>query len=261
MLVYLLALGAPADPAPPASWAAWLAPAARQWRNVEGVPHLAFPPMFGHQYSHIWADFRGIRDSFGRAHGLDYFENSRRAAFAQRAYAIRNPMGWRGYGSDQWGLTACDGPADVALRTGGAERRFRSYAARGPGDYDDGTIAPTAAGGSIPFAPEICIPALAAMARRHGAELYGDYGFADSFNPSFDDPSVPTRHGRVVRGKGWYDSDRLGIDQGPILAMIENYRSGLVWRVMREDPVLRRGLLRAGFTGGWLRGLPRTGMI
>ncbi|MEA3004104.1 MAG: hypothetical protein QOH81_2892 [Sphingomonadales bacterium] len=252
MLVYLLALGAPADPAPPESWAAWLAPAAGKWRAWEGVPHLVFPPMFGHQYSHIWVDFRGIRDSFGRAHGLDYFENSRRATLAQRAYAIRNPMGWRGYGPDQWGLTACDGPADIVLRTGGRERNFHSYSARGPGEFDDGTIAPTAAGGSVPFAPEICVPALEAMARRHGPELYGAYGFADAFNPSFDDPSVPTRHGRVVRGKGWYDSDRLGIDQGPILAMIENHRSNLVWRVMREDPIIRRGLQRAGFTGGWL---------
>jgi hypothetical protein len=104
----------------------------------------------------------------------------------------------------------------------------------------------------VPFAPEICVPALEAMARRHGSLLYGDYGFADAFNPSFADAGVPARRGRVVPGKGWYDDDRLGIDQGPILAMIENYRSGLVWRVMRQDPIIRRGLARAGFTGGWL---------
>jgi len=254
MLLYVLALGARQSPAPEGSWSAWLAPAAGQWRAVEGIPHLPFPPLFGHQYSHIWVDFRGVRDSFCRAHDIDYFENSRRATLAQRAYAIRNPMGWTGYGADQWGLTACDGPADAELVIAGRKRSFRSYSARGPGEYDDGTIAPTAAGGSVPFAPEICIPALQAMAYRHGEALYGPLGFADSFNPSFADPALPARHGRVIPGKGWYDTDRLGIDQGPILAMIENHRSGLVWNVMRGDPVIARGLKRAGFTGGWLAG-------
>lgn len=248
MLVYILALGTGGRPAPAESWGAWLATAEPHWKSVEGIMHLAFPPLFGHQYSHVWIDFRGIRDAFCRAHGLDYFENSRRAVRAQHAYAIRNPMGWKGYGPLQWGLTACDGPADVTL----AGRAYRSYAARGPGEFDDGTIAPTAAGGSVPFAPEICIPTLEAMAHRHGAALYGPHGFADAFNPSFEDTSQPTRHGRVLAGRGWYDDDRLGIDQGPILAMIENHRSGLLWRLMRDEPVIRRGLVRAGFTGGWL---------
>lgn len=253
MLVYILALGAAEKPAPPASWSAWLANAPAHWRTVEGVTHLAFPPLFGHQYSHVWVDFRGIRDSFCRAHDLDYFENSRRAVRAQHGYAMRNPMGWKGYGPLQWGLTACDGPTDGTLGEGAAQRRFSSYAARGPGEFDDGTIAPTAAGGSVPFAPEICVPTLDAMARRHGAALYDRYGFADAFNPSFDAADAPLRHGRVVPGRGWYDSDRLGIDQGPILAMIENYRSGLLWKLMRDEPVIRRGLARAGFTGGWLQ--------
>ncbi|HEX4737082.1 MAG TPA: glucoamylase family protein [Allosphingosinicella sp.] len=252
MLIYILALGAARDPAPPASWAGWLATAPSAWRAAEGIPHLAFPPLFGHQYSHVWIDFRDIRDSFCRAHDIDYFENSRRAVRAQHAYAIRNPMGWKGYGPLQWGLTACDGPADVTLGSGADRRQFRSYAARGPGEYDDGTLSPTAVGGSVPFAPGLCIATLEAMARRHGSALYDGYGFADAFNPSFDDPNVPTRQGRVIPGRGWYDRDRLGIDQGPILAMIENYRSGLVWKLMRDEPVIRRGLARAGFTGGWL---------
>jgi hypothetical protein len=105
----------------------------------------------------------------------------------------------------------------------------------------------------MPFAPEICAPTLEAMAQRHGPALYGRYGFADAFNPSFDAPDAPMRHGRVLPGRGWYDTDRLGIDQGPILAMIENQRSGLVWRLMRDEPAIRRGLARAGFTGGWLQ--------
>lgn len=121
---------------------------------------------------------------------------------------------------------------------------------------EDGTIAPTAAGGSIAFAPEIVLPALVEMKRRYGDALYGEYGFVDAFNPSFDfDVAVP--QGRVVRGVGWFDTDYLAIDQGPIVGMIENYRSGLVWRVMRRDPDLRRGLERAGFTGGWLASTAR----
>src|SRR5207342_3582887 len=108
------------------------------------------------------------------------------------------------------------------------------------------TLAPTAAGGSVPFAPEVALPALLAMRQRYGAPLYGEYGFLDAFNPTFRF-DVPVHHGRVVPGVGWFDTDYLGIDQGPILEMIENYRSGLVWRVMRNDPYLRRGLSRAGF--------------
>jgi hypothetical protein len=140
----------------------------------------------------------------------------------------------------------------VTLRLGGRERQFRTYAGRGVDHNDDGTVAPTAVGGSVPFAPELCIPALRTMRRNHGTNLYGRYGFRDALNPSFTDRSVPITQGRVVPGKGWYDTDYLGIDQGPILAMIENHRSGLVWQVMRGDPHLRRGLERAGFAGGWL---------
>jgi len=252
MLVYVLALGAPDNPAPPEAWAAWSAGLPGHWGEEGGQTFVRFPPLFGHQYSHVWVDFRNIRDAFMREKGIDYFENSRRATLAQHAYARANPMGWRGYGARLWGLTACDGPADVTLTLDGRSRTFRSYAARGPGQFDDGTVAPTAAGGSVPFAPELCIPALRAMREDHGADLYGHFGCRDALNPSFDAPSAPQLHGRVVPGRGWYDNDHLGIDQGPILAMIENHRTGLVWEVMRGDPHVRRGLERAGFTGGWL---------
>ena len=254
MLVYILALGASENALPPESWAAWSATLDQHWGREFGQDHVRFPPMFGHQYSHVWVDFRGIRDEFMRAKGMDYFENSRRATLAQIAYAQANPMGWRGYGSRLWGLSACDGPADTSRTIGGQTRLFRTYAGRGVGGFDDGTIAPTAAGGSVPFAPELCIPALAAMRGDHGAYLYGDYGFFDALNPSFAEGAGPVGQGRVVPGRGWYDTDHLGIDQGPILAMIENYRSGLVWQVMRGNPHIRRGLERAGFTGGWLGG-------
>ena len=252
MLVYILALGAPEHGLAPESWRLWSQGLPELWGREFGQDHISYQPMFWHQYGHIWVDFRGIQDDFMRSKGIDYFENSRRATLAQAAYASANPMGWRGYGRDLWGLTACDGPADVTLAIGGRERQFRSYAARGPGHNDDGTVAPTAAGGSLAFAPEICIPTLKAMRRDHGADLYGRYGFLDALNPTFTNRSVPLTHGRIVPGKGWYDTDYLGIDQGPILAMIENHRSGLVWQVMRGDPHLRRGLERAGFAGGWL---------
>jgi hypothetical protein len=251
MLVYIVGLGSPTHALEAASWDAWAKGLSEDWGRESGQEFVRFPPLFGHQYSHVWVDFRGIRDAFMRSKGLDYFENSRRATLAQHAYAVENPMGWRGYGRNLWGLTACDGPADVTLQLGGRSRTFRSYAARGAREHDDGTIAPTAAGGSVPFAPEICIPALMAMRRDHGSDLYGQYGFFDSLNPSFTAPAK-LRHGRIVPGKGWYDTDYLGIDQGPILAMIENHRSGLVWKILRGNPHIRRGLELAGFTGGWL---------
>jgi hypothetical protein len=252
MIVYLLALGSPSHPVEPAAWEEWTS--RYRWIELEGYEHLGFAPLFGHQYSHVWVDFRGLQDAPMRARGIDYFENSRRATLAQRAWAIANPRGWEGLGADVWGVTACDGPADVELPVAGELRRFWTYAGRGvgPGHHvDDGTLAPTAAGGSVPFAPEVAIPALEAMRQRYGEHLWGTYGFFDAFNPTFDF-TVPVVHGAVVPGVGWFDDDYLGIDQGPILAMIENYRSGLVWRVVRRDPNLRRGLERAGFTGGWL---------
>jgi hypothetical protein len=147
---------------------------------------------------------------------------------------------------------------DVTLRIDGRSRTFHTYWARSVSPQelnDDGTVAPTAAAGSIAFAPEIVLPALRAMRDRFGEPLYGRYGFVDAFNPTFD-VDVKPQHGRVVRGLGWFDTDYLGIDQGPIVAMIENYRSGLVWRVMRRNPHVRRGLERAGFSGGWLETRP-----
>lgn len=149
MIVYLMALGAPERPIDPAGWAGWSAGLPLHWGQEQGRELVRFPPLFGHQYSHIWYDFRGIRDAFMRGKGIDYFENSRRATLAQYDYARANPLGWRGYGRDLWGLTACDGPADVTLTIDGRPRTFRSYAARGPGQFDDGTVAPTAAGGSV----------------------------------------------------------------------------------------------------------------
>jgi hypothetical protein len=254
MLLYILALGSPTHPVASDAWEEWVRGYAAAWDSVDGRRYLGFKPHFGHQYTHVWVDFRDILDPTMRRAGFDYLENSRRATYAQRAYAIANPMGWTGYGENVWGLTACDGSADTTQTVGGKKRQFRGYWARGAGGedgFDDGTIAPTAAAASIAFAPEIAIPAVTEMHRRYGAAIFGQYGFYDAFNPSFTF-AVPLTHGRLVPGAGWAATDYLAIDQGPIVAMIENYRSGLVWRVMRNNPHIRRGLARAGFTGGWL---------
>jgi hypothetical protein len=213
--------------------------------------------MFGHQYSHMFVDFRGVRDAFMRSKqaeipGFDYFQNSVRAVEAQRRYAIDNPRGWAGYSADVWGLTACDGPGDFKQVIAGREREFFSYSARGPGERDDGTLAPTAAMASMPFAPAEVAACLKAMKARYGAGIYTEFGFMDSFNPTLTERDGRLQHGRIVPGVGWVDGDYLGIDQGPIVIQIENHRSDAVWKHMRREPNVIRGLKRAGFTGGWL---------
>ena len=253
MILMILALGSPTYPVEPDVWTTYTS--SNTWGTFYGQQHVGFAPLFGHQYSHIFIDFRGIQDDYIGAHGIDYFENSRRATLAQRAYAMANSASWGGYGEDVWGLTASDGPVDAELPFKGSPRRFWTYAARGA-TYeevrDDGTIAPTAAGGSIPFTPAESIRALKTMRERYGAGIWGQYGFLDSFNPSFTFTSVAVRHGRVIPDLGWFDLDYLGIDQGPIVLMIENYNSELIWKHLRNNPYIITGLKRAGFTGGWL---------
>jgi hypothetical protein len=256
MLVYVLALGSPTHPVPTEAWNAWAA--TYQWGDYYGQTHVGFAPLFGHHYSHVWVDFRGIADDYMRGRGIDYFENSRRATYGQRGYAIANPNDWDGYGANVFGLSASDGPLDVTLPLRGRPRRFFTYAARGASFTevrDDGTLAPTAAAGSLPFAPEIVGPALVAMRERYG-DAFGQYGFLDAFNPSWQWATPVPQHGHYVVGKGWFDTDYLGIDQGPILAMIANYRTDLVWKYMRRSPYVIQGLRRAGFKGGWLDAAP-----
>lgn len=255
MLLYILALGSPTSAVDPAAWQAYTS--TYRWGSYYGWEHVGFAPLFGHVYSHVWIDFRGIQDDYMRRRGLDYFENSRRAVLAQRAYAENNPSLFVGYGREEWGLSACDGPADVTRPYRGRLVRFFSYAARGASHTevrDDGTITPHAAVSAIPFAPEVAIPTVRALYRNHGTHIVGQYGFLDAFNRSFTYTDVPLVHGRVISSFGWVDTDYLGIDQGPILVMLENYRSGLIWHLMRENLYVRQGLRRAGFGGGWLEG-------
>lgn len=254
MFIYILALGSPTHPVPANSWEAWTASYGPFWRGHGATRRLAFAPLFGHQFSHIWIDFRGIRDAVMREAGFDYFENSRRETYANRAYCAANPMGWRGYSRNLWGLSACDGPGNMELPYHGESRTFFGYAARGPTDEpdgrDDGTIAPTAALGSLPFAPEIVIPCAKTLMGQPG--LFDRFGFRDSFNPSFTYQGVKVETGTVDPRRGWLATDYLGLDQGPILLQAANYRDDFIWRYMRRVPAIRRGLAIAGFTGGWL---------
>ncbi len=236
MILYILALGSPTHPIPTEAWPAWTE--TYRWDDSDGFPRVAFDPLFGHQYSHVWIDFRKIQDAYMRGKGIDYFINSTRATYANRAYCVANPAKWAGYDAKVWGLTASDGPGDSPAGP------FRSYWARGagPDNRDDGTIAVTAAGGSVPFAPELTIPTLAHFQAQFGERLYGKYGFKDAFNLSFSAGNT----------QGWFSDDYVAIDQGPILLMIENYRSDHVWRLTRSSEYIRTGLARAGFAGGWL---------
>jgi hypothetical protein len=256
MFVNILALGSPTHPAAANLWDQWTAPYQRFWRGTGPTRRIAFAPFFPGQYSQIFIDFRGIRDQVMRQAGFDYFENSRRETYANRTYCIANPMRWRGYSRDVWGLAACDGPGDFQRPFNGKVRQFFGYSARGPIDEpdgrDDGTIAPSAALGALPFAPEIVIPCAEALLKQHGARIFRKYGFADSFNPSFRFTDAKLDTGSVDAQHGWVAKDYLGIDQGPILLQAANYRDEFVWRHMRRVPAIRRGLNRAGFTGGWL---------
>lgn len=247
--MYLLALGSPTHPIAKHAWTAWTS--SYRWHEPYGYAHVSFGPLFGHQYSHVWIDFRGIQDAYMKARGIDYFVNSTRATHANRAYCVANPSKWTGYDGLVWGLTASDGPTPLAEPNGG--RTFYNYWARGtdPEDLrDDGTIAPTAAGGSVPFAPEVAIPTLWNFRQRFGDRLYGEFGFKDAFNLSY--PQSESRP-----GGGWFDEQYVAIDQGPILLMIENYQTGFVWQLMMTAAPVRRGLTAAGFSGGWLASSPR----
>lgn len=218
MIMNILGLGSPTHAIQSPTWNAWTS--GYQWQTQYGQTYVIFPPLFGHQYSHCWIDFRNIQDAYMRGKGINYFENSRRATLAARAYAIANPRGHKGYGENVWGLTACDGP--------------NGYSARGapPAQNDDGTIAPTAAASSIPFTPQESIAAMRHMYDTYRAQLWTKYGFRDAFNLNVN----------------WWGPDVIGIDEGPIVLMIENYRTGKVWQRFMQNADIQRGLQKAGFT-------------
>ncbi len=242
LLLYLLGLGSPTHPLPDESYPAWTA--TYQWRKVYDHEYLYAGPLFIHQLSHVWVDFRGIQDEYMRGKSIDYFENSRRATYVQQQYAIHNPSQFEDYGDNCWGITASDGPGAATRKIKGKTRIFFGYLARGvPDGPDDGTIAPWAVVASLPFAPEIVLSVLRWFDDIK-LRAAGPYGFKATFNPTYEKKSA--------QAPLWVSPFHLGLNQGPIVLMIENYRSGLLWRLMRQCPYLVSGLRRAGFSGGWL---------
>ncbi len=232
LFLYIIAAGSDYGNARNA-YSKWLS--TYNWKEpFTGLAHVVFPPLFGHQYSHIFIDFKNLQDEYMKKKGIDYFENSKRAVFTQWKYAVLNPLGWKGYDSLTWGLTACDGPGPAFNFNG---KNFYWYTARGtsgPGLImnDDGTIAPTAAVSSIVFAPDLVIKTIFNLYSKYGEKgLWGKYGFVDSFNPTLN----------------WYDSDYLAIDQAPMILMIQNYKNGFVWKYVMQDSYIRKGLNILGF--------------
>jgi hypothetical protein len=241
ILLYALAMGSPTHPIHGDCYKAWTA--TYQWENLYDHDYLYAGPLFVHQFSHAWIDFRGIRDDFMCEKRSDYFENSRRAVLIQREYAQRNPHGFAGYEIDCWGLTACDGPSDELPDVSNEKRRLFGYAARGvPYGPDDGTLSAPSVLASLPFAPEIVLSDVRNMMTRYPEMLTAER-FASSFNPSLADAD----------GRAWFSAGHYGLDQGIVLLMIENHRSGLLWQLMRACPYIRSGLGCAGFRDGWLR--------
>ena len=230
MILYILAIGSPTHAIPGSAWNTWTS--GYVWATQRGQTYVLFPPLFGHQYSHCWIDFRGMQDAYMMGKGITYFENSRRATLAQQAYCIANPLNRTGYSDSLWGITAGDGPT--------------GYIARGapPTQNDDGTISPTAPASSIAFAPEICIPTLRNIYNAYHSQTWGSYGFSDAFNLTVN----------------WWDLDDLGIDQGPIVLMMENYLNGRIWGRFMQNADVLRGLQNAGFVAvagiGPLAGAP-----
>jgi hypothetical protein len=240
LILYLLALGSPTHPIPARCYDAWCS--SYEWKEIYGIEFLYAGPLFIHQMSHIWCDFRGVRDRFMRQHDCDYFENSRRATLVQQQYAIRNPLGFEHYGQWCWGITASDGPGQLTQKVDGIDRTFFDYVARGvPFGPDDGTIAPWAVAASLPFAPEIVEPTIAKLAALH-VRASDPYGFKASFNPAFHDVGSESP-------LGWVSKHHFGINEGPTVLMIENYRTGLIWSLMRRCRYLDVGMRIAGFSG------------
>ncbi|MDZ7288532.1 MAG: T9SS type A sorting domain-containing protein [candidate division KSB1 bacterium] len=221
MIVYLLALGSPTHAVPASTYHQGWASTYRRNRFYFGmilpVESLS-SSLFTYQYTHCWVDFRNKRDAYA-----DYFENSRIATLINRQYCI-SQAGTFGYSDSLWGLTACDGPGFPP---------FQGYAARGPFQSDDGTIAPTAALASMPFTPQESLAALVYMYHHHRDGLWGPYGFKDAFNLKAD--------------PDWFDPDYIGIDQGPIVIMIENYRSQLIWNLFMSNPEIQEAMKKAGY--------------
>ena len=189
--------------------------------------------------AHLWLDFRGIQDQFNKKAGFDYFENSKRATYIQRQYAVENPKHFADYGEYCWGLTASNGPGPSRRTINGIKRVFYNYKARGvPHGPDDGTISPWAVVASLPFAPDLVLDTIHHMIEKLGEQGLGKYGFQSSHNQTYS---------------GWVSPWKFGLNKGAGMIMIENHQSELVWELMKNCQYLQNGLRAAGFRGGWLQ--------
>ena len=212
MMMYLLGLGSMAHPLPADAWNSWK----RTTFEYEGLRYIgSYAPLFIHQYSQAWFDFRGKHDRYA-----DYFQNSVTATQAHVRFCEELGKQFPDYGSDLWGITASDSQYGYVVWGGPPEV--------GP---IDGTIVPSAAGGSLPFLPEAALRSLKSIRNRYGSHAWGRYGFVNAFNPQ----------------KGWYDSDVIALDTGITMLMAENLRNGFVWKTFMRNAEARRGLERAGF--------------
>jgi hypothetical protein len=222
LILYLLAIGSPTHPIPSETWDKIRRPI---W-SYDKYTCISSPPLFTHQYSHIWVDFRNKHDKYA-----DYFRSSVNATLANRQFCIDNKYNSLTYGENSWGLTACECPA--GYRAYGAPPGYASH---------DGTVAFTASGGSIPFAPQECISALRGMYEQYKDYVWGKYGFVDSFN----------------RDKNWYSDIVIGIDQGPILLMAENYLTGFVWKYFMKNEYIKKAMSGVGFKEGSMELVPES---
>jgi hypothetical protein len=242
-IVYVLGMGSPMHTLSAASFAGWTS--TYQWENLLGQDVLYSGPLFTHMFSHAWIDYRGIRDSFMREKHSDYFENSKRTIAIHREYGARNPRGYEGYDRDLWGITAGDGPGNRELRQSSRDRRFFGYMSRGaPYGPDDGTIAPWAMLATVAFDADIALRGTRHLLRAYPQVCTQDR-FCSGFNPTLAD-----------RGNTWLSDGWFGLDQGLLVMMIENHRSGLIWEITRGCELIRAGLEGAGFEGGWLSQTP-----
>jgi hypothetical protein len=245
MFLYVLALGSPTFPIREEGYRQFTD--SFRLRTLYDLETIFAGPLFIHQLSHCWIDFRDIDDDFTRRIGFNYFENSRRATLQQRRYAIENPRGFKAYGENFWGISACGGPGPADVVVDGRKIHFFDYIARGVGQGpDDGTISPWATVASLPFAPNEVSEFVKARYPDDGSGILP----ADCFEPCFN-PSFPTRDGHV-----WRSPYILGLNEGPMMIMIENYLSEMIWDLTKKSEPIRNGLRRAGFSGGWLGGEP-----
>ncbi len=239
LLIYLLGLGSPTSPLSPRSFTTWTL--TYQWERLLGQDVLYSGPLFTHLFPQAWIDLREIRDAFMREKRSDYFRNTCRTVELQREYCERNPRGFLGYGRDIWGLSAGDGPTMRASGECPSDQRHFGYMARGaPFGPDDGTLCPWAMMVTLPFTPEAALSGTRALLAEYPQACLEDR-FASGINPTVDPESG-----------GWLSEGWYGLDQGLLVMSIENARTQLIWSLLRGSTHIRRGLIRAGFRGGWL---------